>query len=120
MQHIGRSICSAAHLAPLPGEALLIGLQSGDLAFASGPDLCHLVLTFQGLRWIKALLDPFHGVVLDITDFGNLFGNESFECREGGRRPVAFMNRIRCRKFDTCVLPSRLSSVGSPSTHMYE
>src|ERR1700704_4350409 len=90
MKHVGRSLRGAAQLAPLPGEALRIGLRSGSLAFASGPDLCYLLLVFQRLRWIKALLDPFHGGALFIA-FGNLLADELFECREGGRCPVAFM-----------------------------
>ena len=88
MQYVGRSLRSAAHLAQLPDLILFIGLWSGRLAFASGPDLRHLVLAFQGLRWIKALLDPFHGGALFIA-FGNLLGDEPFEVLERGSRPVA-------------------------------
>jgi hypothetical protein len=61
MQHVGRSLRSAAHLAPLPGEARRKGLWSGGLVCASGPNLRHLVLAFEGLRWIKALLDASRG-----------------------------------------------------------
>src|ERR1700738_3953435 len=109
MKHVRSSLRGAARLAPLPAKASLIGLWSGRLAFASGPNLRHLVLACQGGRWIKpairglrrieALLDPPHGGAPGFT-FGNLLGDEPFECREAGRRPVAFTNLICFRKFD--------------------
>ena len=101
------------------GEVLLIDLGSGEIAFVSGPDLRHLVIAVQGLRGIKALLDLFHGGAL-VRAFGNLLGDKQFECREGVRRPVAFMNLIFFWKFYPCVLPKRVSSVGSPNTHVSE
>jgi hypothetical protein len=90
MKHVGRAIRGAAQLAPLPGEALLIGVRRGGLAFASCPNLCQLVLVFafQCLRWIKALLDSFHGAAPNLA-FGNLCGDEQFEFREGVAAPGA-------------------------------
>src|SRR5580700_477111 len=96
MKHVGRTLGGAAQLAPLPGEALLIGLPRGRLAFASGPILCHLVLAFQGLRWVKALTDPFH-VGTHFVTFGNVHSDALFEFRERGRWPVAFRSFIRFR-----------------------
>jgi hypothetical protein len=121
MQHVGRSLRGAAQLAPYPGEALRVGLWSGSLAFASGPVFCHLVLAFQGLSRIKSFLDLFHGGALVFT-FGNLIGDELFECRAVGGRPVAFVILIRdsLRVGDAGVLPKRSSSICSPDTYSCE
>ena len=120
MQHVGRSLRGTTDFAPFPDEARRIETSGeGELAFACGPNLSHLVLTLQGLRWIEALLDPYHGVAPDI-----ILGDKQFECREGARRPVAFRNLICFRAFlradDLCVYPNRLSSIGSPNTHVFE
>lgn len=44
------------------GEAHLVDIWSRRGAFS--PVLRHLVLAFQSLRWIEALLDPCHGAEL--------------------------------------------------------
>src|SRR5271154_4289568 len=74
VNHVTRHFGSATLLPPYSGDARFVDNRAGGRACLILPVLRHFVLSVQGLRWIEALIDPFHGGPPRIA-FWNLLGD---------------------------------------------